>query len=318
MFLGVTLLIALIILPFGLGSYGLSLMISVLIFGLFAMSLDILIGYTGLVSFNHATFFGVGAYVVAILFYRGWDNFWLALPAAVAASVLLATVLGLVVLRSSGPYFLMITLAFGQMIFALAWKWRTFTGGDDGLPGIPRPDLGFPVSMWNEQNFYYLVLVFICLSFLLLRQLFRLPLGRAIIGVKESESRMQALGYNTWLLKYLAYVIAAGFAGLAGVLYVYYNGFISPQELNWTMSGMAILMVVIGGTGTLVGPVLGAGIILILQNLLSAYTERWPLVIGMLFVICVIHVKDGIAGYVMKLWEKGWKGYESPGSEKPN
>lgn len=294
-------LLTLAALPLGLSPYGLGLLTQALILGLFAMSLDLLIGYAGLVSFNHATFLGVGAYTVGILFYQGLKSFWLAAAGGVLTSTLLAAVLGLLVLRSSGPYFLMLTLAFGQMIIAIPWKWRSLTGGDDGLPGIGRPEIGLPLSMWDNTNFYYLVLVFFVASFFLLWKLVRSPLGRAIVGVRESESRMQALGYNTWSIKYLAYVLAGGFAGLAGVLFVYYNGFISPHEMNWTMSGQAILMVIIGGAGTLLGPVAGAGVILVLQNLISSYTDRWPLFMGAIFVFCVLYVRGGIVGYLIKI-----------------
>lgn len=310
-------LLALLILPSILSPYGLSLLTQVLIFGLFAMSLNILVGYTGLISFNHATFFGVGAYTVAILVSNGYGNFWLSLALGIVIPVLLALLLGLLVLRSNGPYFLMITLAFGQMIFALAWRWRSLTGGDDGLAGIPRPEIGLPISMWESQNFYYLVLVFFILTCLILWKFIRSRLGRAIVGVRESESRMQALGYNTWALKYLSYTIAGGFAGLAGVLYVYFNGFISPQELNWTMSGQVILMVIIGGAGTLVGPVVGASVIFILQNLISSQTERWPISMGIIFILCVMYLRDGVVGYAIKLREKGLRNYESFGNKKP-
>ncbi|AGA70451.1 amino acid/amide ABC transporter membrane protein 2, HAAT family [Desulfitobacterium dichloroeliminans LMG P-21439] len=306
----IVVLLAIVILPSLLTAYGLSLLTQVLIFGLFAMSLDLLVGYTGLVSFNHASFFGVGAYTAAILVTRGVENFWLTLLGGVFISLLLAFLLGSLVLRSSGPYFLMITLAFGQMIFALAWRWRSLTGGDDGLSGVPRPNLGLPISMWDSQNFYYLVLVFFVLSSVVLWRIVRSKLGRVIIGVRESESRMQALGYNTWLIKYLSYAIAGGFAGLAGVLFVYFNGFISPQQLDWSMSGLVILMVIIGGSGTLVGPVIGAGSIFILQNLISAQTERWPMSMGIIFILCVMYLRDGVVGHTIKLSKKGLKNYE--------
>jgi branched-chain amino acid transport system permease protein len=297
----------LIFAPFFLSFYGLSLLIQTLIFGLFAMSLDILIGYAGLVSFNHATFFGIAAYTVGILSVNNYQNFWVNTLAGIIIAMLLAALLGLLVLRSSGPYFLLITLAFGQLIFALAWKWRSLTGGDDGLPGIQRPEIGLPISMWDDKNFYYLLLVFFIISAVFLWWFVRSPMGKAITGMRESESRMQALGYNTWLLKYLSYIITAGFAALAGILYVYYNGFISPQELSWTASGLVILMVIIGGAESLVGPVVGAGVILILQNLISAYTERWPLFLGTIFVLCVMYARNGIVGYLLKLWNRGRK-----------
>lgn len=302
--------LALIALPLVLKPYGLSLLTQILIFGLFAMSLDLLVGYTGLISFNHASFFGVGAYTAAILVTRGHDNFGLTLVAGVALSVLLALLLGLLVLRSSGPYFLMITLAFGQMVFALAWRWRSVTGGDDGLSGIPRPEIGLPFSMWDSRNYYYLVLAFFLLSSFILWRIIRSKLGQSIVGVRESESRMQALGYNTWAIKYLAYTIAGGFAGLAGVLYVYFDGFISPQQLDWSMSGLVILMVIVGGAGTLVGPVIGAGTIYVLQNLISAQTERWPMSMGIIFILCVMYLRDGVVGFTLKQSKKGLRNYE--------
>jgi len=300
----VTMLLILVLLPFILSSYGLSLLTKVLIFGLFAMSLDILVGFAGLVPFNHATFFGVAAYTVGILVTHGFQNFWLLLIPGITMPVFLAGLLGLLILRSSGAYFLMITLAFGQMVFALAWKWRSLTGGDDGLPGIGRPEIGLPISMWNEQNFYFLVLIFFIGSFLLITKIIKSPFGKSIVGTRENELRMQSLGYNTWLIKYIAYIIAGGFAALAGILYTYFNGFISPQELDWTMSGYILLMVIIGGAGTLVGPVVGAAVIIILQNLISAYTELWPLFMGLIFIVCVLFARDGILGSLLKLYQK--------------
>jgi len=301
----VTMLLILVLLPFILSSYGLSLLTKVLIFGLFAMSLDILVGFTGLVSFNHASFFGVAAYTVGILVNRGFENFWLLLIPGIAIALLLAGLLGLLILRSSGAYFLMITLAFGQMLFALAWKWRSLTGGDDdGLPGIGRPEIGLPISMWNEQNFYFLVLILFIGSFLLIKKVIKSPFGKSIVGTRENELRMQSLGYNTWLIKYISYIIAAGFAALAGILYTYFNGFISPQELDWSMSGYILLMVIIGGAGTLVGPVVGAAVIIILQNLISTYTELWPLFMGLIFILCVLFARDGIVGSLLKLYQK--------------
>lgn len=306
-------LIILIFLPLCISSYSLSLLTQVLIFGLLAMSLDILIGYTGLVSFNHASFFGVGAYTVGILATRGLENFPLSMAAGIAASAILALVLSPIVLRSSGPYFLMITLAFGQMVFALAWRWRSLTGGDDGLPGVPRPDLGVPFNLWDNLYFYYLVLIFFIISFFLLWQFVQSDRGKAIMGVRENEARMLALGYNTFILKVIAYTLAGAFSGLAGGLYVYYTGFISPQELNWTMSGLIILMVIVGGTGTLIGPIIGAGIIIVIQNIISSYTERWPLFMGIIFILCVIYARKGVVGYLYK-FIKGGKNHEGLGS----
>jgi branched-chain amino acid transport system permease protein len=254
---------------------------------------------------------------VAILSNRGCENFWLSLLLGIVIPMLLATVFGSIVIRSSGAYFLLITLAFNQMVFSLAWKWRSFTGGDDGMPGIPRPDIGFNLSMWNNQDFYYLVLFICIIVILLLWKLAHSSFGRVIIGIRESETRMQALGYNTAAIKWLIYIIAAGAAGVAGVLFAYFNGFVSPQELNWSMSGLVILMVIIGGPGTLAGPIIGAATIMFLQQLISSYTEQWPLVMGIIFVICVLYANDGLYGIIQKIKKKVMAYYEGTGSKKP-
>lgn len=293
-------LAGLLAVPQAFPGYGTTLATQVLIMGLLAMSLDVLIGYTGLVSFGHATFFGVGAYTAALLTLRLGAGFWLALLGGVAAALLLALVLGALAIRSSGAYFLMLTLALGQMVFAVAWRWRSLTGGDDGLPGIPRPDLGLPVSLWDNAAFYYFVLVIAGAAALLLFRLINSPFGHALVGVRESESRMRALGHNVWLFKYLGYVVAGMFAGLAGVLFVFFNGFVSPGNLGWTLSGEVMLMVIIGGAGTLWGPVLGAALILVLENIISSYTERWPLFMGIIFIICVLYAREGLAGYLLR------------------
>jgi branched-chain amino acid transport system permease protein len=243
-------------------------------------------------------------------------NFWILLLLGVLFSMLLAALTGLIILRSSGPYFFMLTLAFGQLVFAVAWKWRSLTGGDDGLPGISRPQIGFNIMTGESRAFYYIVLFIFLTGFLLLWKLIASPLGRSMKGVRESETRMQALGYNIWLIKYAAYVLAAGFAAAAGVLNAFFNGFVSPQELNWTLSGMIMLMVIIGGTGTLAGPAIGAAIIVILQNWSSSYTDRWPLLTGSIFVLCVMFARNGVAGKLQELWRKGVKFLEGSGSKK--
>ena len=269
----------------------------VLIFGIFAMSLDLLIGYTGLVSFGHAAFFGVAAYAAGIVATRYTDNLLVTLPAGVLAAGLLALPIGALSIRSLGIYFLMLTLAFSQMVYAAAWKWTWLTGGSNGLAGIPRPALGIAgLDFSSVTTFYYLVLLFFVASYLLLRRIVGSPLGRGFVGVRENESRMRAVGYNTWLVKLAAFVIAGLFGGLAGTLFSYFNGFVSPHDVYWTTSGLVMIMVIIGGTGTLAGPVFGAALILILQNIVSTQTERWPLIMGATFILFVLVARRGIAG----------------------
>ena len=305
----------LIFAPLLVSSYALSLLVQVLIFGILAMSLNLLIGHTGLISFNHATFFGLGAYAAGILSVWGYDNFWLALCAGIVIPMMAAAFLGLLIFRSSGPYFFILTLAFGQLAFAAAWKWRSLTGGDDGLPGISRPDPGLPVSFADDAYFYYMVLVFFILSYSILRTLVRSHFGRALAGIREGEGRMQAMGYNTWAYKYAAYIAAAGFGGLGGVLNAWFKGIASPHDMNWTMSGMIVLMVIIGGSGSLAGPVLGAGIIIFLQYTASSYTERWPFITGVVFVLCVLYVREGIAGVITPLFRGNFSVVEKSPSE---
>ena len=269
----------------------------VLIYGIFAMSLDLLIGFTGLTSFGHAAFFGVAAYAAGIVATRFSDSLFVTMPAGLLAAGLLALPMGALAIRSLGIYFLMLTLAFSQMVYAAAWKWTWLTGGPNGLAGIPRPDLGLAgLELSSPRAFYYLVLFFFLLSYGVLRWIVAAPLGHSFVGVRENESRMRAIGYNTWVVKLAAFVIAGVFGGLAGVLFSYYNGFVSPHDVYWTTSGLVMIMVIIGGAGTLVGPVLGAGLILVLQNIVSSHTERWPLIMGLTFILFVLLARRGIAG----------------------
>jgi branched-chain amino acid transport system permease protein len=269
----------------------------VLIFGIFAMSLDLLIGYTGLVSFGHAAFYGIAAYAAGIVATRFTDNLFVTLAAGLLAAGLLALAIGALSIRSSGIYFLMLTLAFSQMVYAAAWKWTWLTGGSNGLAGVPRPSLGVgALDLAAPTAFYYLVLLFFVGAYLALRGLVASPLGHSFVGVRENESRMRAVGYNTWRVKLAAFVIAGLFAGLAGTLFSYYNGFVSPHDVYWTTSGHVMIMVIIGGAGTLVGPVLGAAFFLLVQNVVSSQTDRWPLIMGAAFIFFVLVAPRGIAG----------------------
>ncbi|RJR32306.1 MAG: branched-chain amino acid ABC transporter permease [Desulfobacteraceae bacterium] len=287
--------------PGVLGPYGTNLLSEILIFGIFAMGLDLLMGSTGMVSLGHATFFGVGAYTAGILLTQGISSFFLILIIGVLASVMIAIPFGALVIRMSGPYFLLLTLALGQLVHSIAWQWRSLTGGDDGLPGIPRPEIGLPWSLWSAEAFFYFILVLFALSAFTIRIINHSAFGRALRGIRESESRMNALGYNTWLYKYVAFVLSGSFAGFAGILFAYHNGFVSPNDLSWVTSGYVVLMVIIGGSGTLYGPCVGAAIFLLLQYVVSSYTEYWSLVMGAVFIFCVMYLRRGIWGYLIHL-----------------
>ncbi len=298
LYAGLVAVAALLLFPFVAPSvYLQNVLTEVLIFGIFAMSLDLLIGYTGLVSFGHAAFYGIAAYTAGIVAMRYTDNLLATLLAGIAAAGLLALPFGALSIRSSGIYFLMLTLAFSQMVYAAAWKWTWLTGGSNGLAGIPRPTLaGTGLDFASPTAFFYLVLLFFVGSYLALRRIVASPLGHSFVGVRENESRMRAVGYNTWRVKLAAFVIAGLFAGLAGSLFSYYNGFVSPHDVYWTISGHVMIMVIIGGAGTLVGPVLGAAFFLIVQNVVSSQTERWPLIMGAAFIFFVVVARRGIVG----------------------
>ncbi|HEY7676175.1 MAG TPA: branched-chain amino acid ABC transporter permease [Candidatus Methylomirabilis sp.] len=281
--------------PAFLSSYYLGLLTKMLIFALFAMSLDLLLGYTGLPSLGHVAYFGLGAYTVGLLSLRVVKTFWINALAGLAAPTLVALGFNLLTLRARGTYFLMITLALAQVLWGIAFGWRSFTGGDDGLPGIARPTLA-GWSMAGEVPFHYFVAVVFGVCLWLLSVVVRSPLGRALVGIRESETRMGVLGYNVWAYQYVASILAAFFAGAAGILFVYYNGYVGPAYLSVVVSGQVLLMVILGGAGTLLGPALGAAIIVLLENFLSAYTERWLTALGIIYVVVTLYAPRGVLG----------------------
>lgn len=296
--------LVLLVLPPLYSSYWVTLLTQMLIFAILAMSLDILVGYTGLSSFGHAGFFGVAGYAVAILSTRYKMGFLFCLVSGVSLSVLISMIFGFLVAHAAGVYFLIITLALGMVLWGLAFRWVTMTGGDNGISGIVRPDIGLPIVMKDPLTFYYVILGFSVIAFILMAVLVRSPFGHSLKGVRESESRMQVLGYHSWLHKYLAYVVAAAFAGFAGVFWAYFNGFISPFDMDLNASIEILLMVILGGPGTLIGPALGAGIIVFLKNFISAYTQRWLLILGTIYILTILYAPQGLIN-LLKDWLKG-------------
>ncbi len=274
-----------------------------LIFALFAMSLGLLVGYVGLVSLGHAAFFGTAAYAAGLLSTRASPALVLTLPAGVAAGTLAALVIGVFALRATGVYFLMLTLAFAQMAHAVAHQWAWLTGGTNGLSGIPRPAVP-GVDLSGSTPFYYLVLLVVAAASLVLGRITGSPFGAALVGIRENEPRMRAMGFDTFRLKLAAFVLAGAVAGLSGVLYAYYNGFVSPDELYWTRSGEVLVMVLLGGAGTLAGPAVGAAVVLILQNVASSFTERWTMIMGAAFVAVVLAAPKGLAGLLGGRWAR--------------
>jgi branched-chain amino acid transport system permease protein len=297
-------LIVLFALPNFLGSYFLGMLTKVLIFAIFAISLDLVMGYTGLLSMGHAAFLGVAGYTIGILAtHSGIHLFWILLSIAIGAALIAAVVIGYISLRVSGVYFLLVTLALGQLLTIVATKWYSVTGGTNGLVGILRPDIGIAGFHFTTLSFYYLVFIAFVICFILLYIIVNSSFGKTLIGIKENELRMRALGFNTWALKYSAVIIAGAFAGVAGIFYAYFYGAIVPGSLAMEMSSMVMLMVIIGGPATLYGPFIGATLVVLLQHFASIYVpERWPMILGGIFVICVMFVRGGFAAYFSRCW----------------
>jgi branched-chain amino acid transport system permease protein len=292
----VIILLALLVLllPAFVSSYYAGLVIQMFILSIFAMSLNILVGYTGLASMGHAAYFGAAAYTTAFLYLAGIKSFWLVVVLGVVLGGLTAALFGLLAVRAMGPYFMIITVALSQVLWGIAFKWRSITGGDDGLPGIKRPEVGLGINLAPDLHFYYFAFAVFLVVFFLIYTLVNSPFGYALRGIRESESRMKALGYNVWLYKYVAFIIAGALAGISGVLWVYYSGYVNPSDAGIDLSVKGLLMLILGGSGSLFGPAVGAGIIVLLQNVVSSLTSRWSLVLGIVYVVAVMVFSEGV------------------------
>jgi branched-chain amino acid transport system permease protein len=279
-----------------LSGYQLELLTQMLIYAIFAMSLDILLGYTGLPSLGHAAYFGLAAYATAILSLRFALPFAVAMPAGIVASALAAALFNLLALRTSRGYYLMITLALSQLLWSLAVSWTELTGGDNGLPGLERPK--FVALLASPIGYFYLSLAVFAVCAVALSVFVRSPVGYALLGVRENEGRMRTLGYAVWQYKYFSTLVAAFFAGVAGELFVYLDGFVSPSALSVTLSAQVLMMVLVGAAGTLFGPVLGAVLFVLLQYVVSSYTERWLFVIGLIYVVIALYAPRGAFAFL--------------------
>lgn len=277
--------------------YYLHLVILSLIYAFLASSIDLLMGLAGLTSFGHAAFFGGGAYAVGVLTTRMSAPFSVATLAGLATAILMAAVFGLLVSHLRGDQFLLATLALGMVVWGGAYRWVSMTGGDNGLPGIPRPSLA-GIAFADQHAMYYLVLALFIVVLLVLGALKRSPLGYSLLGVRENEARLRSLGYNVWLHKYIGFVISGLIAGVGGVLYAYYNGFVSPVDVHITTSVQGVLMVILGGMGTSFGPLVGSLVVVVIRDLLSAYTERWMTILGVLYVVVMLYAPAGLSGLV--------------------
>jgi branched-chain amino acid transport system permease protein len=266
-----------------------------MIWAMAALSLNLILGYGGMVSFGHAAYLGVGVYTVGILSAHGIDNGFVQWPLAVAASAGIAAVVGAVSLRTSGVYFIMITLAFAQMLYFLGVSLKAY-GGDDGMTLAGRSRFGGLVDLENPTVFYYLVLGFLVGFLFLSHRLVNSRFGLVLRGCRSNERRMRAVGFPTFRYKLAAFVLAGAMCGTAGILLVNFTKYVSPAFMHWTRSGEILVMVILGGMGTVPGPALGAFAYLALEEGLSRYTESWPVVLGPILVLLVLFAKHGLAG----------------------
>jgi branched-chain amino acid transport system permease protein len=299
--LPVLLFALLLALPFaamlGPEKYTLSLLTRVMIFALAAISLDLILGYGALVSFGHAAFLGIGGYAVGILASHGVDDAALQLAAALGASGLFAAATGAISLRTKGVYFIMITLAFGQMAFFLAVSLSAY-GGDDGLTLAARSRLFGFAWLENDRVFYLVTLALLIAAYALARAIVASRFGRVLRGAKENAVRMEAIGFSPFRYQLAAYVISGMMCGLAGFLLANQAEFVAPAYMSWQRSGELIVMVILGGLGSLHGAVMGAAAFLLLEEILSGFTENWKLIFGPFLVLVVLFARGGLLGFV--------------------
>ncbi len=266
----------------------------VLIFALAASSLNLILGYGGMVALGHAAFFGAGAYVVAMLSVEGVSNALIAWPVAILVTALLALFVGIVSLRTRGVYFIMITLAFAQMVYYIFISLRKY-GGEDGVNLSSHSKLPW-IDLADDNSFYYFVLVVVLASLWVMNRFVQARFGQALQGIRENESRMEAMGYPVLRIKLLAFVIAACFAALAGILLANHNLFVSPSLMHWTESANLIIMVIVGGMGLRYGGLVGAAVMLTLEEFLRLYTDYWHMPLGVLLLAIVLLAPHGLAG----------------------
>ena len=295
---------ALVALPRIASLYGVTLAVEVLIAGVFASGINLLVGYTGMVSLGQAMFLGFGGYGIAIgTALLGWP-LWVSVPATLVVSGLMAVLIGAICTRTRGVEFLLITLAFSQMFYGAAIKLR-WTNGSDGMSGIPRPDFSFiGLSADDPAVFYYYVLGIAAVVLLLIWRIVNSPFGSVLIGIRENESRITAMGYSVPSYKIGSFAVAGMVCATAGILQAQYTYFINPDAMSWQMSGEGVLMAIIGGLNVLLGPFIGAAVFVMVKNLLSHVTEEYNLFFGIFFMLVVAFFRGGIGGALRSVMER--------------
>ena len=286
--------------PFLAGDFYINLASQILIAAVFALSLNLLVGFGGMTSLGHASYLGVAAYISALLTSRyGLDHGSAALI-SILGTVAMAAFFGVIALRATGLGFLMITLALSQVLWGLAYRMSNVTNGDNGITGLTRP-APFGISLDTPVAFYWFVLFVTAIAFTMMTVFVSSAFGSSLKGVRDQSRRMAALGFNPWLIRWITFVYAAFWGGVAGLLYVYYHKYIHPSSLSTTSSAEALLGVIAGGSGTLGGPAVGAALVLLLKNYASAYIERWNMLLGLVFLFIVLVMPAGIVPGFSKL-----------------
>jgi branched-chain amino acid transport system permease protein len=285
------------LLPLVAGEYYLNLASQIFIFAVFAASINLLLGYGGLPTLGHAAYLGVAAYLSALAFLKFGVGHWLAAPAALLGTTLMAAGFGLIALRATGLGFLMLTLALSQVLWGTALRWVAMTDGDNGLRGMSRP-----FAMDDAVSFYYFAFVVTVFSIWMMARFVASPFGAALQGTRDQPRRMSALGHNVWLIRWITFVYAGFWGGVSGLLFVYYHKYIHPVSLSLANSAEGLLAVIAGGSGTLAGPLVGAAIVMLLKNYVSGYVERWNMLLGFVFVFIVVFMPEGVVPGVKRLW----------------
>ena len=298
--------VALLLPPFVAGDFYINLASQILIAAIFALSLNLLVGFGGMTSLGHASYLGVAAYLSALLTSRyGFDHGTAALL-SILGTIVMAAFFGVIALRATGLGFLMITLALSQVLWGLAYRMSGITNGDNGLAGLTRP-APFGISLESAASFYWFALTIAVFAFATMAIFVSSSFGSSLKGVRDQPRRMAALGFNPWMIRWITFIYAGFWGGIAGLLYVYYNKYIHPTSLSTTSSAEALLGVIAGGSGTLGGPAVGAALVLLLKNYASAYIERWNMLLGLVFLFIVLVMPTGIVPGLQKLtaWFRG-------------
>ena len=286
--------------PFFAGDFYINLASQILIAAIFALSLNLLVGYGGMTSLGHASYLGVAAYISALLTSRYGFGHGAAALISISGTVAMAACFGVIALRASGLGFLMITLALSQVLWGLAYRMSNVTNGDNGIAGLTRP-APFGISLESPIAFYWFVLIIATLALVLVAIFVSSAFGSSLKGVRDQPRRMAALGFNPWLIRWVTFIYAGFWGGVAGLLYIYYHKYIHPSSLSITSSAEALLGVIAGGSGTLGGPAVGAALVLLLKNYASAYIERWNMLLGLVFLFIVLVMPAGIVPGISRL-----------------